>query len=186
MRNNKHAGFFESSPVRKTKSGGKETDSKLMDVDISAMSQCGKVRPTNGDCYLVARLDRTLQVLSTNVPERLLPAPHSKTVYGMLVADGMGAAPAGAVASSTAISVPVDLVTQTPDWIMQLDESTSQQVLKRASQRLRQLEEAFDVRVQVDPSLTGMGTTMTVACSYGSKILVSHVGQSRAYLFHDD
>lgn len=35
-----------------------------------------------------------------------------------------------------------------------------------------------------DPSLAGMGTTLTLACSLGADMVVSHVGDSRAYLFH--
>ena len=38
---------------------------------------------------------------------------------------------------------------------------------------------------QADRSLAGMGTTLTSAISIGADLLVIHVGDSRAYLFHD-
>jgi len=152
-------------------------------VDLGGLSHPGKVRPTNEDCFLVAQADRRMQVLLTNVPEGDLPDLNDATVYAMLVADGIGGAPAGTVASRTAIRILRDLLNDTPDWIMKLDEESAPRVLERTAMRFRQIEDAFIEQTKDNPNLTGMGTTMTAACIYGSNAVVSHVGHSRAYLF---
>jgi protein phosphatase len=50
-------------------------------------------------------------------------------------------------------------------------------------QRLQQVQAALAERALADPSLAGMGTTLTLACSLGADLLLIHVGDSRAYLF---
>ena len=47
--------------------------------------------------------------------------------------------------------------------------------------------EAVLERAAVDPKLNGMGTTLTaVVVAGGQRLLVGHVGDSRAYFMHDD
>lgn len=154
-------------------------------IECGAASKCGGRKPQNEDCFLVARADRKLQVILSNVPEGNSPGGESETVYAMLVADGIGGAPAGTVASRTAIRVLLDLLKDTPDWIMQLNEESAPRILERTAMRFRQIEDAFIEQTRVNPRLTGMGTTLTAACIYGPNAVVSHVGHSRAYLFRD-
>ncbi len=160
----------------------RETVSSLVQVDLGALSHPGKVRRSNEDHFMVARFERVMQTLMTSLPPGLVPDRAVETVYGMLVADGIGGAAAGEVASQTAISALVDLVLQTPDWIMRPDDQTYAEVLRRAQERFRKTEEALIEQVRSDPRLSGMGTTMTVAYSLGADLIVAHVGDSRAYL----
>jgi serine/threonine protein phosphatase PrpC len=159
------------------------TVSSCVQVDLGALSHQGKLRPNNEDHFLVARFDRTMCTLLTSLPASDIPARYAETAYGMLVADGMGGAAAGEVASRTAIGALVDLVLQTPDWIMRFDEQTGKEVLRRMDQRFRQVKQALIERAESDPSLSGMGTTMTLACSLGTELIIAHSGDSRAYLF---
>ena len=76
------------------KTVGQTTISSLVHVDVGAMSHRGKVRPNNEDYYLVARLDRAMHTVLTNLSKGI-PLQSSETGYGMLVADGMGGAAAG-------------------------------------------------------------------------------------------
>jgi protein phosphatase len=87
------------------------------------------------------------------------------------------------VASRTAIRALIELALGTPDWIMRLNEELAQEVLQRLSQRIKQVGVALIEKARVDPRLTGMATTMTLACSLGANLLIAHVGDSRAYLF---
>jgi protein phosphatase len=157
--------------------------SSRVEVDLGGLSDRGKVRPNNEDHFLVARFDRGMRVLLTNLPPDNLPQHTGETAYGMLVADGMGGAVAGEVASSTAIRVLLDLILATPDWIMLLDEQRLQQVQDRMAQRLEQVNEALAEQARAEPELAGMGTTMTLTGSLGSDLIVCHVGDSRAYLY---
>src|SRR5262245_50185475 len=77
--------------------------SSLVRADVAGLSHTGKVRPANEDHFLVLRVGRHLEVLQTNLPEGDVPARSEETAHGMVVADGMGGAQGGALASRLAI-----------------------------------------------------------------------------------
>lgn len=160
-----------------------DTSPTRVRADFGGVSHRGKVRPNNEDHFLVGRLDRTFQPLLTNVAPDAMPAESSETVYGMLVADGMGGHAAGEVASRIAITTLLDLVLQTPDVIMRLDANLTEEALRRLDGRFQRIKEALVEHVRRNPDLAGMGTTMTLACSAGADLLLGHVGDSRAYIF---
>lgn len=58
-------------------------------------------------------------------------------------------------------------------------------MLARLDERFGKLREALIERAQAEPSLAGMGTTMTLSVSHGANLVIAHIGDSRAYLFHD-
>jgi len=154
-----------------------------VEVELGALSDPGLARPNNEDCFLVARIDRGMKTLMTNVPPRSVPERHAVTGHILLVADGMGGAAAGEIASSTAVSVLVELWLETPDWIMNLYGERGNEVLARTEERFRRIKEVLLDFVKTDSSLSGMGTTMTVAGNVGEDLVIAHVGDSRAYLF---
>lgn len=93
----------------------------------------------------------------------------------LAIADGMGGAAAGEVASSEAISTIVAL----DDDIPGSDVLTSLGVaVQRANDQLRSM-------VEEDPQLEGMGTTLTALLWTGQRLGLVHVGDSRAYLLRD-
>ena len=112
-------------------------------VDVAALSHQGKVRKNNEDHFIVARFDRTMRTLLTNLPAGDAPDRYAETVYGMLVADGVGGAAAGEIASRTAITAIMDLVIETPDWIMRLDDPLAQEVLKRMEDRFQKVRDVL-------------------------------------------
>ena len=156
--------------------------SSLVKVDIGALSDTGKVRPVNEDHFLVGNSGRYLDVTMTNIPEGALPLRSEEKAYGMVVADGMGGAAAGEVASREAISTLINLVLDLPDWILRLDERTTKAAMNRAAYRYKQVDAAISEQAEQDPRLSGMGTTLTVAFSLGEDLILTHVGDSRAYL----
>jgi PPM family protein phosphatase len=155
-------------------------------VDVGALSDPGKVRKNNEDHFLVARFDRNMQTLLTNLPPGHVPQRSGETAYSILVADGMGGRAAGEVASRNAISFLVELVLETPDWIMRLDDGLMEKVKQRMEQRFQEVQEALTDQAREDPELSGMGTTLTVTCSLGAELFLCHAGDSRAYLFRQD
>ncbi len=66
---------------------------------------------------------------------------------------------------------------------MRLDQPLADEVLQRMERRFQKVREVLIQRAKDDPSLRGMGTTMTVACTLGTQVLTAHVGDSRAYVF---
>jgi protein phosphatase len=156
-------------------------------VDLGALSHAGCVRPNNEDCFLVARLERALVPVLTNLPESALDVHAATAVgYGLLVADGMGGRAAGEVASRLAISILVDLQARTPDWIMRTGGPEEERSIERIAERYGQVDAAIKDAARENPDLAGMGTTMTLAYSLGDELFLGHVGDSRAYLLHGE
>ncbi|HZR94839.1 MAG TPA: Stp1/IreP family PP2C-type Ser/Thr phosphatase [Gaiellaceae bacterium] len=86
------------------------------------------------------------------------------------VADGMGGAQAGEVASKLAAAALEETdpgALAGPERLTQLIQEANRRVYERAT---------------ADPSTSGMGTTMTVALVEGAEVTIGHVGDSRAYL----
>jgi protein phosphatase len=89
------------------------------------------------------------------------------------VADGMGGAQAGEVASEMAIS----------EFVSDRDADES------AERQLEQIAHAANRKIwdmaQSDSRHAGMGTTLTAAMLEGQNVAVGHVGDSRLYLYRD-
>ncbi len=86
------------------------------------------------------------------------------------VADGMGGAQAGEVASKLAAAA---LKETDPGALSGPARVTS--LIQEANRRVHE-------RSTADPATSGMGTTMTVALVEGGGVTIGHVGDSRAYL----
>jgi protein phosphatase len=86
------------------------------------------------------------------------------------VADGMGGAQAGEIASKLAAAALEDTDAGRltgPEKVASLIQEANRRVHERSS---------------VDPATSGMGTTMTVALVEDGGVVIGHVGDSRAYL----
>ncbi len=109
----------------------------------------------------------------------LLRTGNEDSVYAgprlLAVADGMGGHAAGEVASAVAIATlaPLDEDAPGADLLTALREAA-----ERANEHLHAM-------VAGDPSLEGMGTTLTAILSAGSRMGLLHVGDSRCYLLRD-
>ena len=111
-----------------------------------------------------------------------MPELTEEVNYVMIVADGMGGHAAGEVASRMAISALVSLALDVPDWIFKVDEEHAREIERRARTRVQEVGAMLVERGQRDPALRGMGTTLTAARSLGRDLMITHVGDSRAYL----
>ena len=141
-------------------------------VTLVGMTDVGRVRQHNEGAFLV--LDRAAGRRAAN-GEQLQVELRSATVFA--VADGMGGAAAGEVASRMAsdtlaeILGAADYADATPDQIAALMDHAIQQ----ANDEI--LKEAAD-----NPERKGMGTTMTAAVGIPGRLFISQVGDSRGYL----
>jgi protein phosphatase len=151
-------------------------------VDLAALSHRGLVRSNNEDHYLIVRGERALHTVMTNLPPGCLPERFGEVVYSLLVADGMGGMAAGEVASQTAIITLVNLFLNAPAWTMRLGERGAEELMQRMADRYRQIDAVLRDHADRDPNLSGMGTTMTLAMSFGPDLILTHIGDSRAYV----
>jgi PPM family protein phosphatase len=94
----------------------------------------------------------------------------------LVVADGMGGAAAGDLASAVAI-----------DTVRDVDQATSgEQMLTVLGSAVGRANERIAHLVDADPSLDGMGTTLTGALFDGTELGLVHIGDSRAYRLRDN
>jgi protein phosphatase len=93
----------------------------------------------------------------------------------LAVADGMGGHAHGEIASAAVIEAmrPLDVTVPSSELLNALDHA-----FRRADGTLRDM-------VTADPSLAGMGTTLTALLWSGSQIGLVHIGDTRAYLVRD-
>lgn len=162
--------------------------SSLVEIDFAALTHPGNKRPNNEDSYLYYRQGRFWEKLQTSLNRSALPEKHMELGYVMAVADGMGGAAAGEIASSMALTVAVNLMLNAPHWGLKLDnpefrEQQLDRARRRAQELFRRIDEALVQQSELYPSLKGMGTTLTAARSVGDDLFTLHVGDSRAYLY---
>jgi protein phosphatase len=162
-----------------------ETGSTRVQVDLSALTHPGLVRANNEDHYLIIRFGRILETLLTSLPEKQIPNRSEEIGYGLIVADGIGGAAAGELASRLVISRLISLILYTPDWIISTDEPQVQRGMQRMAERFREIDTYLRDYASGDAKLLGMGTTMTLAASLGATVTLGHIGDSRAYLYRD-
>jgi len=151
-------------------------------VDAAGLTHTGLVRATNEDHFLISRLGRYFETVSTSLPPGDLPGRAEDASYSLMVADGMGGHAAGEVASRLAIREIMRFAFELPDWIVRIDESTREAVAARAQRRIEQLNALVLDDGRRHPDLRGMGCTLTAARNLGRDLQVAHVGDSRAYL----
>jgi protein phosphatase len=89
------------------------------------------------------------------------------------VADGMGGAQAGELASGLAAAALRDEASELSGGEQRVDD-----LIQEANRRIYE-------RQSQDASASGMGTTMTVALVEDGRVAIGHVGDSRAYLIRD-
>jgi protein phosphatase len=89
------------------------------------------------------------------------------------VADGMGGHVAGNVASAAVVEAlrPFDVHV-----------TSSRQLLRTLGHAVSAASGELAARIEGDPSLTGMGTTLTAMLWSGNNVALANIGDSRAYL----
>jgi protein phosphatase len=133
-----------------------------MRLRVGARTDAGRVRPQNEDAFM-SRAEEGLFV----------------------VCDGMGGAPAGEVASELAIqAIARELKVQADGD--ELESSPFLPHTQRLVDAVRQSNEFIYGEAQKDPRQAGMGTTIVGAWICEQIAGVAHVGDSRAYLWHND
>lgn len=144
-------------------------------ISVFGKTDVGRTRDHNEDTFLVADLTRRVASLHPEVRE------HEVGPRGSLfmVADGMGGAAAGEVASRMA----ADLVFGHMTTVWPEDPEIS---ANRFAYRMKEAVELANNRIHAHakehPEVRGMGTTATVAGVFGNGLYLAQVGDSRAYL----
>ncbi len=149
-------------------------------VRLYGATDVGHTREHNEDTFLVADLESGTEITFDHGTETRPEGAH-----GLLfaVADGMGGAAAGEIASAMATRVVFEELLAR--W-RSVDTPTAD-VFATA---IRDAAETANARIHAfareHPQHRGMGTTATIAGLFRDSVYIAQVGDSRAYLFRDD
>lgn len=144
-------------------------------VRVFGKTDVGQQRDHNEDSFLVADLSRKNASLKPEVREHEL-GPKGTL---LLVADGMGGAAAGEVASEMATRHIYEHMTET--WLDD-EQSTPQQFAFRLREAVEFANAKIHEHSKQNPDRRGMGTTATSVGVLGDFLYLTHVGDSRAYI----
>jgi PPM family protein phosphatase len=148
-------------------------------VHVCGRTDVGRVRENNEDNFLIADLTRQTR-RETNC---FLEFLSDKRGTLLAVADGMGGALAGQLASRLAVRTLFNHVHIVTEAHPMLDDDTVEGIILDAM-------DTANHRIFGESSATheteGMGTTLTVVFEIRGRIAIGHVGDSRAYLIRKE
>ncbi len=157
-------------------------------LSASGRTDPGRDRSENQDSFLIVDLSEPGGYRLESKELELPPDPVGTFELGsrgalLLVADGMGGAAAGGVASELAVSYVHEELSR--EWVDADDPSPDRfaAALRRAVERAN---ERLHERSRQHPALHGMGTTLTAVGVLAPSLCIAQVGDSRAYLIRRD
>ena len=153
-------------------------------VSSFGLTDCGLVRTSNEDQFLIAVLVKALQVQQTSLPQPKIRHSSDRS-YLFVVADGLGGRAGGEMASALAISSVESFVLDSLKWFAQCKGDDQSGVLADFQNALREASSRVQAEAAARRELRGMGTTLTLAYSLNDELFVAHAGDSRCYLRRD-
>ena len=147
-------------------------------VNVFGRTDVGRTREHNEDAFVVADLSKNDASLQPSVRKHRV-GPKG-TLF--MVADGMGGAAAGEIASQMATEIVLRELRA--NWISTDSESADlfATCLKRAAQSANQAIHGYASSHQ---EFRGMGTTATIAGLLADTLYLCQIGDSRGYLVRD-
>jgi protein phosphatase len=155
------------------------TVSGPLKVEVFGRTDVGRTRDHNEDSFLVADLTRRVASLQPDVRE------HEVGPRGTLfvVADGMGGAAAGEIASDMAVdTIYTHMINQ---WGSD-QEATEQRFAFRLKEAVEIANQQIHEYARAHPEHRGMGTTTTAAGAFEGALYLTQIGDSRGYLIRGD
>jgi serine/threonine protein phosphatase PrpC len=144
-------------------------------VSVFGKTDLGRTREHNEDCFLVADLSTGNASLQPEVRSHEIGSRGSL----FIVADGMGGAAAGELASAMA----ADLIYRHMATAWASDSSaTAAQFAYRMKEAVELANGQIYSYAREHPEVRGMGTTVTAAGVFGNDLYLTQIGDSRAYL----
>ncbi|AHG90380.1 protein phosphatase 2C domain protein [Gemmatirosa kalamazoonensis] len=152
-------------------------------VRVFARTDVGRTREHNEDAFLVAdlRAEEALRFDDGEAPARPQEVLTGNPGMLFIVADGLGGAAAGEVASHMAVQTVFDTLRNRLAGPA-ADPARFATALRDATLAAN---EAIHLHAQRNRELHGMGTTITAAALLGDTLFLAQVGDSRAYIIRD-
>ena len=156
----------------------------IIEVDVGARTDTGKVQAHNTDHFLAIRLGRVQQTMATSLSASDLPGDFEEYGYALLVADGLGEQSAGIRASRVALSAIAHLAIQFGRWNVRGSDSPAD-TIEQGELFYRHANDAVLEASRSDERLAGMAASMTAVYIAGIDLYFAHVGHTKAFLFRD-
>lgn len=149
-----------------------------MHIDYAAITHQGRVRKNNEDAYLISAMDG----LEAHIGLGSIAEPR-ECPLGLLaaVADGMGGAAAGEIASREGLAA-LDLYVF-GQWGRFPEKATEATLFRTLYEGAREASDAVIRYSETDRQVRGMGSTLTAAIFWNGSVYLCQVGDSRAYLY---
>ena len=164
---------------------GSTNDDQRRRIESFGISHVGKVREGNEDHFVIASLQRSLEIRQTNLEDRAVLDPLcGPKAYLYAVADGVGGQDGGRLASGITIQTIVEYMFETVGSYHAVapgQEHAFKDPLRSAVQRAHDKLLATFGLPQGGPA-----TTLTIALVVWPEAFVVHVGDSRAYHLRAD
>lgn len=142
-------------------------------ISVSGSTDIGKIRKMNEDSFLLADLTD----FNFSLGSRINTGSLSESGALMVIADGMGGAAGGEVASDLAVRTLIDELAQ---------DANAQEMNLRLKEAVENTNRRVWEHAQQHPELYGMGTTLTAVIICNGLAYIAQVGDSRAYLIRGE
>ena len=146
-----------------------------MIAEIFGISNVGLIRHDNQDSFLIANLE-TGDIATMSAPT--LVSVHTAP-FILIVADGVGGAASGALASSIATET---ILSELHRWWHKVPKRTPESIEAALKRGVDVANKAIYQKATTSPEHHGMGTTTTLALVLDGEAYIAQVGDSRAYL----
>jgi PPM family protein phosphatase len=144
-------------------------------AEIFGISNVGLIRHDNQDSFLIANLE-TGDIATMSAPT--VVSVHTAP-FIMIVADGVGGAASGALASSIATET---ILSELHRWWHKVPQRTPESIEAALKRGIDVANKAIYQTATTSPEHHGMGTTTTLALVLDGEAYIAQVGDSRAYL----
>ena len=146
-----------------------------MIAEIYGTTNVGLIRADNQDAFLIANLE-TGDIATTSAPSVI--SVHTAP-FIMIVADGVGGAASGALASSIATET---ILGELHRWWRKVPKRSPESIEAALKRGIDAANREIYQTATTAPEHHGMGTTATLALIIDGEAFIAQVGDSRAYL----
>lgn len=151
----------------------------LRHIDAFGLSHAGKVRPANEDHFAIMTLQKAVHLRATNLQDTsIVDRLRRPEVQMLVVADGVGGAVGGKLASGVAVKSVVEYLAEAVGCVQDFDVDREQTFLEHLS---RAVECGHDRLKEMFKQQGGPATTLTMVTLLWPRAYVVHVGDSRGY-----
>lgn len=151
-------------------------------VDFFGMTDRGKRRETNEDQFLIARLNKVIEVAATSLPDTYQRRFGSAArAHLFVIADGVGGQALGERASSLTLDAVAHYITCGMHCFYGLDEYGETDLTDQLTDSVRRSHERVRAEAEAITGAKGMATTLTMAHVIWPRAYVVHIGDSRCY-----